>query len=139
MIPDSIWSFEMHEAWIDSRGNPSIEIDFENESNLNHHPQIAGSFFAAKLSVAEYLYKLKRKASIIIIREIYPEYILPVGVWQIREGIREALRGKYNQFGTFDAAFSDACNNLSTPKKEWVKNSQIYKTKKYQIKISNYF
>ena len=27
-----------------------------------------------------------------VLREIQPEYAVPVGVWQVREGIREAMK-----------------------------------------------
>jgi len=38
------------------------------------------------------------------LREIRPEYVIPVGVWQIREGIRKALDGEAYQFDNFKKA-----------------------------------
>ena len=46
----------------------------------------------ARLSVAEHLSKRRRKAAALVLREIHSDYVMPVGVWQIREGIREALK-----------------------------------------------
>ena len=61
---------------------------------LNHPPNIAGAYFAAKLGVSEYLLKNKIQSGVLIFREIRPEYAIPVGVWQVREGIREAMKQK---------------------------------------------
>ncbi len=139
LIPDELWSFEMHEAWIDKKGDAKIETDTEDSIGLKNYPKIGGSYFAARLAAIEFLHYQKRNASVIILREIHPEYILPVGVWQIREGIREALRMRCNKFETLDMALSFACNNLTISKNEWIGNSSIIKTRKSQSRISDYF
>src|SRR6187551_202694 len=130
LIPDELWSFEMHEAWIDNKGDAKIETDTEDPSGLKNYPKIGGSYFAARLAVIEFLHYQKRSAAVIVLREIHPEYILPVGVWQIREGIRAALRMHYNKFDRLDIALSFACNNLTISKKEWVKNSNLFNARK---------
>ena len=139
LIPDELWSFEMHEAWIDKKGDAKIETDFEDSRGLKNYPKIGGSYFAARLAVIEFLHYQKRSASVIVLREIHPEYILPVGVWQIREGIREALRMNCNKFDTLDMALSFACNNLTISKNEWIGNSSLVKARKSHGRISDYF
>ncbi len=139
LIPDELWSFEMHEAWIDKKGAVKIETDFEDSSGLKNYPKIGGSYFAARLAVIEFLHSQKRSSSVIVLREIHPEYILPVGVWQIREGIREALRTNCNKFDTLDMALSFACNNLTISKNEWIGNSSLVKARKSHSRISDYF
>jgi hypothetical protein len=94
LLPDNVWSFEMQEIWFDNNGNLGIGVDFEDAKGLDHYPSIAGAYFAARLGVTEHLFKRRKKAAVLILREIRPEYVMPVGVWQIREGIREALKGK---------------------------------------------
>jgi len=64
---------------------------------------------------------------------------MPVGVWQIREGIREALRKKKRQVESFEKALSFTCLNLSVSKKEWVRNSKIYKNMREQMRITDFF
>ena len=130
----------MQEAWIDDNGNLGMGADFEDSiGGLNHHPSIAGAYFAARLSISEYGYKINRKAAVLTLREIHPQYVIPVGVWQIREGIREALKGFGRRFENFGNALSFACNFLSTSKNEWIKNSKIYSIVKEQKKMSDYF
>ncbi|MDQ6667754.1 MAG: hypothetical protein M3Y53_05950 [Thermoproteota archaeon] len=139
LIPDDIWSFEMQEAWYDNNGNLGVGIDFENANGLDHYPSIAGAYFAARLGVAEHLFKRRHKAAALILREIRPEYVMPLGVWQIREGIRKALDGEAKRFDNFQNALSFACVNLSISKDEWIRNSNIYKNMKEQMRITDFF
>jgi hypothetical protein len=53
--------------------------------------EMDGGYIAARLAIAEHLYKRKRQATIIIVREITKDYYAPVGNWHIRETIRRAL------------------------------------------------
>jgi DNA repair protein NreA len=127
LIPDDIWSFEMKEVWFDNNGNIGMGMDFEDARGLDHYPSIAGAYFAARLGIAEHLSKRRRKAAALSLREIHPDYVMPVGVWQIREGIREALKTQKSEFETFEKALNFACISLSTSKKEWIKGSKIFK------------
>ena len=138
LIPDDIWSFEMQEAWYDNNGNLGVGIDFENANGLDHYPSIAGAYFAARLGVAEHLFKIRHKAAAMILREIRPEYVIPLGVWQIREGIRKALDGQADEFDNFEKALLCACINLSISKDEWLRNSEMYKNMREQIRITGF-
>ena len=140
LIPDEIWSFEMQEAWYDNNsGNMQVGVDFENANGLDHYPSIAGAYFAARLSVAEYLFKAKRKAAALVLREIHSEYVMPVGVWQVREGIRRAFEGQAEEIENFEQALSFACIGLSLSKNEWKRKSKMYKSKREQLKITDFF
>ena len=139
LIPDDVWSFEMQEGWFDNNGNLGIGVDFEDANGLDHYPSIAGAYFAARLSVAEHLSKRRRKAAALVLREIHSDYVMPVGVWQIREGIREALKKENRQFESFEKALCFACMNLSLSTKEWIRNSKIYKRMKEQMRITDFF
>jgi DNA repair protein NreA len=139
LIPDEVWSFEMKEVWFDNNGNIGMGIDFEDARGLDHYPSIAGAYFAARLGIAEHLSERRRKAAALVLREIHPDYVMPVGVWQIREGIREALKTEKTQYETFEKALIFACLSLSTSKKEWIRGSKIIKLKKEQTRITDYF
>jgi len=85
------WLFEMQEAWHDGN-NIGFGFDSEDARGIDHPPAIAGAYFAAKLGVSEYLMEKKIQAAVLVLREIRPEYAVPVGVWQIREAIRTAMK-----------------------------------------------
>lgn len=139
LIPDQIWSFEMEEAWLDPNGNLGIGADFEGPQGLDHYPSIAGAYFSAKLAIAEHLSKRMRKAAALVLREIRPEYVIPVGVWQIREGVREALKRERISAENFERALFYACMNLSVSRNEWIRRSTLYRNMKEQMKITDFF
>jgi len=137
-IPDDVWNFEMIESWIDTNGRVHIGSDYESGKNIEHYPSIAGAYFAARLAAAEYLFKKRKKSSVLILREIHPEYFMSLGVWQIREGIRESLKSKGKTFETFDSALKYGVSKTSLSINEWIKNSSIIRNKK-QKRISDFF
>ena len=138
LIPDDRWIFEMIESWFTSRGQVATGADNEDERGLNHNPTIAGAYFAARLAVAEHLARRHKRAGAIVLREIHPNYVMPLGVWQIREGVREALKKPPQKFERFDHAMSFACSYMSLSKNEVVQKSRLWKSFKGQTKISDF-
>ena len=118
------WIFEMVEAW-DSNGVLGFGSDNEDARGMNHPPRIAGAYFSAKVAVSEYLLKNKIQAGVLIFREIRPEYAIPVGVWQVREGIREAMKQKPKITSDFNQALNIASTKTSVSKKEWIRNGNM--------------
>jgi hypothetical protein len=138
LIPSHRWIFEMIESWFTSRGQVATGADNEDERGLNHNPTIAGAYFAARLAAAEHLARRHKKAGAIVLREIHPNYVMPLGVWQIREGVREALKNPPQKFERFDHAMSFACSYMSVSKNEIVQKSWLWKSFKGQTKISDF-
>ena len=120
------WIYEMIESW-HSNGILGFGSDFEDARGIDHPPAIAGAYFAAKLAVAEYLSKNKIQSGVLILREIRPEYSIPVGVWQIREGIRSAMRQKPVIAENFENALDIASSKMSISKNEWISKGNIIK------------
>jgi hypothetical protein len=131
------WIFEMIEAWY-SKGTLGFGSDFEDARGIDHPPAIAGAYFAAKLGAAEYLVKHKLQSGVLILREIRPEYAIPVGVWQVREGVREAMKQTPKNADSFDQAVNVACKKLSISKSEWLSQGNILKLMA-QKTLSDYF
>ena len=131
------WIYEMTEAWY-SNGFLGFGSDHEDARGIDHPPAIAGAYFAAKLAVVEYLSKNKIQSGVIILREIRPEYAIPVGVWQIREGIRAALKKKPIIADSFNHAISLASKMMSISKSEWLSHGNIGQLMR-QKTISDFF
>jgi len=113
------WIYEMIEAWY-SNGVLGFGSDNEDARGIDHPPAIAGAYFAAKLGVLEYLSERKIQSGVVILREIRPEYAIPVGVWQVREGIREAMKQEPIISDTFENALNIASQKMSISKTEWL-------------------
>ena len=131
------WLFENQEAWHTGNGI-GFGSDIEDAKGINHPPVTAGAFFAAKLGVAEYLLEKKCQASALVLREIRPEYAVPVGVWQIREAIRSAMKNEPYIAENFDDGVTFAAKRMSVSKSEWLSKGDMLSMLK-QKSISDFF
>jgi len=131
------WMYEMIEAW-HSGDALGFGSDSEDARGIDHSPVIAGAYFAAKLGVLEYLYKMKTQAGVVVLREIRPEYAIPVGVWQVREGIREAMNQNPVSVANFDDAILLASSKTSISKTEWLAHGNVSKLM-HQKTLSDFF
>jgi len=52
------------------------------------------------LAVAEALHNMRRQAGVVVFREIHPQYFIPLGVWVVRETVRDAFRKRGEKFDT---------------------------------------
>ena len=131
------WLFEMQEAWHDGK-SIGFGNDYEDAKGISHPPEIAGAYFAAKLAVAEYLFKKQKQAGILVLREIQPEYAIPVGVWQVREGVREAMKHQAILAENMDNAIELATRKMTIGKNEWIREGKMLKLIQ-QKTISDFF
>ena len=138
LIPDDVWSFEMIEAWFTGNGQIATGADYEDARGLDHYPTIAGAYFAARLAVAEHLARRRRKAAAIVLREIHPEYVMPLGVWQIREGVREALKKPSQQFENLEQAILFASAGMSLSGQEIARKSRLWHALKNHARITDF-
>jgi len=131
------WLFEMQEAWHDEN-KVGFGFDSEDARGIDHPPAIAGAYFAAKLGVAEYLVQKKLQAAVLVLREIRPEYAVPVGVWQIREAIRTAMKKDPYIAESFDDGIIFASKRMSVSKSDWLSRGRLLGMLK-QKSISDFF
>jgi len=114
LIPATTWSMEMFEiwmplsVWVRRPGKPVLIYNFEDYRGKVE--KMDGGYYAIRFGILEHLYKIRRKASAIAVRIIYPEYFAGVGNWQIREGVRLAFSNK----PIFKGEFPDAFNILKS-------------------------
>ena len=94
----NVWSYELFELYYPgSSWNPSNEMkastDFESFSGRKTYASAtAGGYYATRLPILEYLNKIKRQASVLVIRLETPSYWAALGVWVCRESVRKALQ-----------------------------------------------
>jgi len=96
------WEFEFVELKApESVWNPRPEAGYYlssaaegYEGRTGYVEETAGAYYAARLAVLEHLRERDRQAKCLVLREITGDYWAPVGVWQVREGIRHAFAGE---------------------------------------------
>jgi hypothetical protein len=142
MMPTT-WKYELIEAWYPNTAwNPhsnriAIMSDWEFFDGRKTYASIGGCYYAARLAVNELLQKERRQAGVSILREAHPGYILPVGVWNVRENVRAALRSEPKKFGTLNDALLHISSVMDIPVSRWIKNSAILKDSLYQRRIDD--
>jgi hypothetical protein len=143
MLPNK-WEYELIEAWYpNTTWNPfgrgiTIFNSYEFYNGRNTYAEIGGCYYAARLAVNELLNREKRQAGIVILREAHPGYIMPIGVWNVRESVREALRQKYQKFDTMNEVLKFTSTYLDIPINRWIKNSAILKNRLFQKRIEDF-
>jgi hypothetical protein len=97
--PGSFWAAQMKEVEIAEEYEPF-------EGRTTYADVEGGGYYAARLGVCEGLEQMKKQARVIVFREIYEGYQIPVGVWQVRENARNALKNPSKQFNTLNEALN---------------------------------
>lgn len=141
-MPDS-WSYEAMEAWWPGTiWNPTKGValfsSWESYWGRTTYAEMGGCYYAARLAVCEKLVKEKRQAKVVVFREAGPGYIMPVGVWQVRENVRNAMKTIPKKFDTLKDALDHISSRLKIPLGWWIKNSNILKDSIKQKKLTEY-
>ena len=142
LAPES-WSYELLEAWAPgSVWNPLEDVlvigDWESWRGRTTYARPGGSYYAARLAVCEALVRMGRQARAIVIREIHPGYTFPVGVWQVRETVRAALRSEPLRAETAEEALELAARWLSIPLRAWLRASVLLRGLLEQRKLTDF-
>ncbi len=96
--PGSVWNpAPAGDVWI-----ASAREDYQGRSD--YVDETAGAYYAARVGVLEHLADIDRQAKVLILREVSDEYWAPVGVWQIRESVRNAFDGVHGEAETLREA-----------------------------------
>src|SRR3989475_11829856 len=162
LTPES-WRFEWIEAWFEpellATSFPDVNMvtDVETSSYVSadgHRPVMLGDsegfrnrttyakpggcYYSARLAVSEYLDAIGRQAGAIMLREIHPGYIMPVGVWNVRESLRALFKTQFEQLDSMDAAMNYVSTIFEIPKRDWIENSALLQKAYFQRKISEF-
>ena len=130
LIPGE-YEFENFEAWAPkttwaSKNDYYITEEYENHKGRKRYPYSqAGAYFAVRLAITEFLRRSRRKAKIIVFREVSEGYSIPLGVWHVRETVRKALEKKPEEFPSVEEAIEYIKKVLTLPIKFYLKKSRI--------------
>jgi hypothetical protein len=144
MLMPTSWRYELVEAWYpDTVWNPSgSEImmisSSEGYEGRKDYAEIGGCYYAARLATCEHLLRLGRQAGAVILREAHSGYIMPVGVWNVRENVRNAYRRPYLEFSTLAGALEHIQTRLDIRMKRWMRTSHVLADLRQQRRIEDF-
>ncbi|HPC27924.1 MAG TPA: hypothetical protein PKX17_04270, partial [Candidatus Methanomethylicus sp.] len=78
-------------------------------------------------------------ATALVIREILPEFPLPLGVWFVRENVRSMLSKKPAEFDDLRSCLQHLKGDLRVPLKTWLEKSELLRDSVLQRRITDYF
>jgi len=136
----SLWQFEWIEAFFtDLPGIPRVSIfnDYEYAEGKKEYSRVGGCYYSAKLAALERLKEMGKQAGVLILREAYSDYV-PLGVWNVRENLRQAVQQKPQEFESFNSGLQHMFSRLKVPEKDWRANSETLKNKFRQASLSQF-
>jgi hypothetical protein len=143
MMP-SEWQYELIEAWYPNTTwnqfskDISIFNSYEFYEGRTTYAEIGGCYYAARLAVNELFHKERRQAAVVILREAHPGYIMPIGVWNVRESVRKTLLNQYMKFDTLQESLNHISTKLDIPISRWIKTSALLKNRMYQKRLEDF-
>jgi hypothetical protein len=99
---------------------------------------VTGAYYSNRLAVCEYLEKIKKQASVLVLRESKPEYWAPLGVGILREVSRKAFFNKPEVFSSLKETFEKIKQRFITSIEEFKEKSEIIKNYGKQKKLSSF-
>ncbi|MFX1329309.1 MAG: hypothetical protein ACFE91_14365 [Promethearchaeota archaeon] len=123
--PNTLWNISLN-------GNihnikPQIITDYEfYQGRKSYVSNITGAYYALRKSVYEYLYKIRKQARVLIFKEVSGGYVVPLGVWIIRETVNNAMwTSEPVIFDNFDDALKSMARGFMVDYKIWKNSSKI--------------
>ena len=134
------YQFELVEIDLtESVESPNIGSDYEPYLGRKTYPaETAGGFYAARVSILESLSRMKRQATVLIVREVKPQYTVPVGVWEVRETIKGAFDKSPIKFETEEEGFG-AISRHAVTGDLWKSKSLMYHSLREQMQMVQFF
>ena len=101
-----------------------IFSDYETNGGKKEYSIVGGCYYTAKMAVLDHLLKIKKQSGLLILREAYDGYV-PLGVFNVRENIKEAMMLPYLEFETLQDALKYSGTKLRIPISRYVKQGTL--------------
>ena len=122
---ESIETWYPNTVWNPSPDRVVMMGDHEGYHGRTTYASIGGCYYAARLATAEALERLGRQAGVVVLREVHPGEILPLGVWNVREHVRAALRTAPERLGSLDELLGRIRSAFAIPLERWLQSSSV--------------
>jgi len=138
------YRYESIEAWYpNTLWNPSsAEIvmigDHEGHDGRTTYASIGGCYYAARLATSEALLAAGRQAGVVVLREVHPGEILPLGVWNVREHVRVAMRQPPERYATLRGLAERVRTAFAIPVERWLRTSAVLHEARTQRRLDDW-
>jgi hypothetical protein len=125
LLLPTAWQYEWMEAFLRIMGNEELVFsDFETNGGKRGYSRVGGCYYSCKMAVLEALAKERCQAGSIILREAYTGYV-PLGVFNVRENVRNAMHQEPLEFEDMKAALRYVSTKLELPVRRFICQSDL--------------
>ncbi|MFH0713472.1 MAG: hypothetical protein V1722_02725 [Candidatus Micrarchaeota archaeon] len=129
--PGSYWAQKSNANAYGVATSDPLEYEYEPfEGRTAYAEREGGGYYAGRIACVEHLHKLKRQARVIVLREISDEYQVAVGVWQVRQNCREALKNEPKKFQNRSELLNYLQTALKRPLSQYTSKSRVLTQRK---------
>lgn len=138
------YRYESIEAWYpNTLWNPDpnqivVMGDHEGHDGRTTYASIGGCYYAARLATSEALLRLGRQAGVVVLREVHPGEILPLGVWNVREHVRQAMRTAPEHLSDLPALEDRIRASFAIPLERWRTASAVLHEARTQRRLDEW-
>lgn len=139
LIPTG-WQYEWTEAFLGILGNEEMVFsDHESSRGKKGYSSVGGCYYSCKMAVLEALAREKKQAGAIILREATRGYI-PLGVFNVRENVRNAMLSPPVICEDITAAVTHISGKMTLPVERFTRESTLLRDllKGGQTKLSGF-
>ncbi len=142
-LPGS-YRYESIEAWYpNTLWNPNPQTiaimgDHEGFHGRTTYASIGGCYYAARLATSEALLRLRRQAGIVVLREVHPGEILPLGVWNVREHVRATMNRTPERVTDLAELTTRLGETFDIPVPRWLAHSAVLHEARTQRRLEEF-
>ena len=131
MQPGS-WEFEQFEAWSPGSNwaNANLAHEYEPFAGRSDYAESeGGGYYAGRFACVDALRSMRKQARVTVFREISEDYKIPLGSWQVKEGVAQALKKPPLKFSSLKPALDHLQTVLKVPMRDYSAKSRILRQK----------
>ena len=122
------WQYEWSEAFLRVLGNEELVFsDHEGHKKKTEYSPLGGCYYSCKMAVLESLAQEGLQAGAIILREAHTGYV-PMGVFNVRENVRNAMLQPGTEFEDLPSALSHIGSTFTLPVQRFIESGSLLRT-----------
>jgi DNA repair protein NreA len=135
---ESIEAWYPNTLWNPNPTNLVVMGDHEGHDGRTTYASIGGCYYAARLATSEALLAQGRQAGVVVLREVHPGEILPLGVWNVREYVRAALARPAERLETLAELSQTIGTTFAIPVPRWLAASAVLHEARTQRRLDEW-
>ncbi len=135
---ESIETWYPNTLWNPSPSQLVIMGDHEGHDGRTTYASIGGCYYAARLATSEALLAMGRQAGVVVLREVHPGEILPLGVWNVREYVRAAMGRPPERLATLAELGATIASTFAIPLPRWLRASAVLHDARTQRRLDEW-